>query len=73
MPSGYWHYIKYLNGGFSMTLRAFSKRPSVALRMLYNVFFMRHFENVMRKMRGQKWIDYKNKLAVKKTHKALRR
>lgn len=71
MPSGYWHYITYLNGGFSMTLRAFSKKPQVALRMLYNVFFMRHFENLMRKLRGQKWIDYKNKWAIKRTHKTL--
>lgn len=72
MPSSYWHYVKYLNGGFSITLRAFSKKPTIALRMLYNVFFMRHFENVMRKLRGQKWIDYKNRLAIKKTNKALR-
>ncbi len=72
MPSGYWHYIKYLNGGFSMTLRAFSKKPSVVLRMFYNVFFMRHFENLMRKIRGQKWIDFKNELAIKRTHKVLK-
>ncbi|WP_299887224.1 cupin-like domain-containing protein [uncultured Lacinutrix sp.] len=72
MPSGYWHYIEYLNGSFSMTLRAFTKKPKTALRMLYNVAFMRHFENVMRKMRGQKWIDYKETLAIKKTNKSIK-
>jgi hypothetical protein len=72
MPSGYWHYIEYLDGGFSMTLRAFSKRPATLLKMLYNVFFMRHFENKMRKWQGQKWIDYKNRLALKKTDKAIK-
>ena len=71
MPSGYWHYITYLNGGFSMTLRAFSKKPQVFMRMLYNVFFMRHFENKMRKWKGQKWIDYKDKKAIKKTNKRV--
>lgn len=71
MPSGYWHYITYLNGGFSMTLRAFSKKPQVFFRMLYNVFFMRHFENKMRKWKGQKWIDYKDKKAIKKTNKIV--
>lgn len=71
MPSGYWHYIKYLDGGFSMTLRAFTKSPRTLLKMLYNVFFMRHFENGMRKLQGQKWIDYKNESAIRKTHRKL--
>ncbi|WP_053991966.1 cupin-like domain-containing protein [Mangrovimonas sp. TPBH4] len=73
MPSGYWHYIKYLDGGFSMTLRAFSRRPKTFAKMLSNVFVMRHFENVMRKLKGQKWIDYKNELAIAKTHELLKR
>ena len=71
MPSGYWHYITYLNGGFSMTLRSFSKKPKVLLRMLYNVMFMRHFENKMRKWKGQKWIDYKDQKAIEKTNKQI--
>jgi len=73
MPSGYWHYIEYLNGSFSMTLRAFTKKPKTALKMLYNVAFMRNFENVMRRIRGQKWIDYKDTLAIKKTNKAIKK
>lgn len=72
MPSAYWHYITYLDGGFSITLRSFSKKPKVFLKMLYNVFFMRHFENLMRKLRGQKWIDYKNQLALDRTNKNLK-
>jgi hypothetical protein len=30
-----------------------------------NIFVMRHFDNLMRKMRGQKWMDYKNGRAEK--------
>tara|TARA_R110002051_G_scaffold324635_1_gene422846 strand:+ start:38816 stop:39691 length:876 start_codon:yes stop_codon:yes gene_type:complete len=71
MPSGYWHYIKYLNGGFSMTLRALPKKPKKVLTMLYNVFIMRHFDNGMRKLRGQKWLDYKENLALEKANKVL--
>jgi ribosomal protein L16 Arg81 hydroxylase len=73
IPSGYWHFVEYLDAGFSMTLRAFSRKPIIAANMLYNILFMRHFENVMRKWKGQKWIDYKNQLAVKRTHKSLNR
>ena len=72
MPSGYWHYIKYLDGGFSMTLRAFTRKPSRFARMLYNGRMMRHFENVMRKIKGQKWIDYKDQLAIKRTNRAIK-
>ncbi len=71
MPSGYWHYIKYLDGGFSMTLRAFPRHPARFVNMLYNVFIMRHFENIMRKSFGQKWIDYKEKRTLTKTNKRI--
>lgn len=69
MPSGYWHYIKYLDGGFSITLRAFPTKPLKLLNTLYNVFFMRNFENIMRKTLGQKWVDYKEKRMINKTNK----
>ena len=68
MPSGYWHYIKYLDGGFSMTLRAFPRHLGRLGNMLYNVFIMRHFENIMRKSFGQKWIDYKENQTLSKTN-----
>lgn len=71
MPSGYWHYIKYLDGGFSMTLRALPRHPKRIANMLYNVFIMRHFDNLMRKIKGQKWLDYKEQLVLKRTHKKL--
>ena len=71
MPSGYWHYIKYLDGGFSMTLRALPRKPSRFLNMLSNVLIMRNFDNFTRKYWGQKWLDYKDELAVKRTEKNI--
>ncbi|AFL80413.1 Cupin superfamily protein [Aequorivita sublithincola DSM 14238] len=70
MPSGYWHYIKYLDGGFSMTLRAFPRNVGRLGNMLYNVLLMRNFENLMRKSFGQKWIDYKESRTLAKTNKS---
>jgi len=69
MPSGYWHYIKYLDGGFSITLRALPRHPGRLVKMMSNVFFMRPFENGMRKIWGQKWVDYKEKRILAKTNK----
>ena len=65
MPEGYWHYMKYITPGFSMSLRAFPRNPKNLAKAIYNVFLMRTIDNFMRKLRGQKWIDWKNKTAIK--------
>jgi len=71
MPEGYWHYMKYLTPGFSMSLRAFPRKPLNFLKAAYNVVIMRGFDNFMRRYKGQAWIDYKNRQAVINTHKNL--
>ncbi|MFC7357933.1 cupin-like domain-containing protein [Jejudonia soesokkakensis] len=69
MPSGYWHYITYLNGGFSITLRAFPRKPKKLAKLFSNVLFMRNFENMMRYALGQKWTDYKENSVLRKLNK----
>lgn len=71
MPEGYWHYMKYLTAGFSMSLRALPRKISNLSMAVYNIFIMRHFDNFMRRYKGQEWIDYKNEQAVIRTHKKL--
>lgn len=73
MPEGYWHYMKYVTPGFSMSLRAFPRRLSNLSKAAYNVFIMRHFDNLMRRWKGQKWIDYKNEQAIINTHKNIKK
>ncbi|MBT8184268.1 MAG: cupin-like domain-containing protein [Eudoraea sp.] len=67
MPEGYWHYMKYVTPGFSISLRAIARNPKNLGRAFYNVLFMRHYDNLMRKLRGQKWIDWKNEQAIQRT------
>ena len=69
MPEGYWHHMTYLTAGFSMSLRATPRTLTNFSKAVYNLIFMRHFDNYMRKLRGQKWIDYKNEQAIERTHK----
>lgn len=71
MPEGYWHYMKYVTPGFSMSLRAFPRKIGNLSKAAYNVFIMRNFDNLMRKWKGQQWIDYKNNEAIRRTHKKL--
>lgn len=69
MPEGYWHQMTYLTPGFSMSLRATSRTLTNFSKAVYNLVVMRNFDNYMRKLKGQKWIDYKNEKAVERTHK----
>ncbi|SHJ33253.1 cupin-like domain-containing protein [Aquimarina spongiae] len=71
MPEGYWHQMTYLTPGFSMSIRSVPKNFRNFAEATYNVFFMRYFDNFMRKRRGQQWIDYKNEMAIRKTHSNL--
>lgn len=71
MPEGYWHHMKYLTPGFSMSLRAIARNPKNLGKALYNVFVMRYYDNFMRRVKGQKWIDWKNEQAIQRTNRML--
>jgi hypothetical protein len=69
MPEGYWHYMRYITPGFSMSLRAIARNPVNFTKAVYNVFIMRNYDNLMRRIKGQRWIDWKNEQAIIRTHK----
>ena len=71
IPEGYWHHMKYITPGFSMSLRAIARKPKNFGKAVYNILVMRHFDNLMRKVKGQEWIDWKNEKAVERTQKLL--
>ena len=71
MPEGYWHYMRYLTPGFSMSLRSLARNPKNLSRAVYNVFIMRTLDNTMRRFKGQDWIDWKNEQAITRTHKKI--
>ncbi len=72
MPEGYWHYMKYITPGFSMSLRAMARNPKNLSRAFYNVLIMRHYDNLMRKIKGKKWIDGKNNKAIQRTNMCIK-
>lgn len=71
MPEGYWHYMRYLTPGFAMSHRAMARNPRNLGRAVYNVVFMRYYDNLMRKWMGQGWINWKNEQAITRTHRHL--
>ena len=71
MPEGYWHHMRYITPGFSMSLRAIARNPANLSKAFYNLLVMRNYDGVMRRLRGQKWIDWKNQQAIDRTHKRM--
>jgi len=69
MPEGFWHYMKYITPGFSMSLRALARNPKNLGKAFYNILIMRHYDVLMRKLKGQDWIDAKNNRAITDTNK----
>jgi hypothetical protein len=68
MPEGWWHYMRYITPGISMSLRAIARNPKNLSKAIYNILIMRHYDNLMRRIKGQDWIDWKNEQAIERTH-----
>ncbi|MFG4003200.1 cupin-like domain-containing protein [Flavobacterium aquidurense] len=71
MPEGWWHYMKYLSPGFSLSLRSLAGRPSNLWKGFANVAIIRYYDNWMRKRKGQEWLDYKDAESIRRTNAAL--
>ncbi len=48
MPTGWWHWMKYLDGSFSISLRAWDKSWAVKAHSLWNLTVQRKFDNFMK-------------------------
>ena len=72
MPEGWWHYMKYLTPGFSLSLRSLAGRPSNLMKGFANVAIIRYYDNWMRKRKGQAWLDYKDEESIRRTNALLK-
>lgn len=72
MPAGYWHYIQYLTGGYSVSVRALSSARDRVVGFS-NLVLTRNFDNAMRKLLKDKWYNYKVKTAYKRAEKAIQK
>ena len=71
MPSGIWHYIQYIDGSFSMSLRTIAESSLGKIKGAYNVFVIRKLDEYLNKYYGGKWSDYKLKKAIEDTNNIL--
>lgn len=71
MPTGWWHYMKYLDGSFSISQRAWDQSWLVKARSLYNLTIQRNFDNFMKRKFKNKYMDWKEKKAIERANHAL--
>src|SRR6201995_4868166 len=71
MPTGYWHWMKYLSGSFSLSLRAWDKSWGIKAKSLYNLTIQRKFDDIMKKNFKNRYMSWKEELAYKRAYKAL--
>lgn len=73
MPTGYWHWMKYLDGSFSISLRAWDKSWAIKAHSLWNLTVQRTVDNFLKKRYKNRYMDWKERKAVSNANRALRR
>lgn len=73
MPTGWWHYMRYLDGSFSISQRAWDKSWAVKARSLWNLTVQRNFDNFMKGKFKNRYMDWKEKQAVERANFALKK
>lgn len=73
MPTGWWHYMKYLDGSFSISQRAWDKSWVVKARSLWNLTVQRNFDNLMKGKFKNRYMDWKEKKAIENANYALKK
>ncbi|EOR31610.1 JmjC domain protein [Elizabethkingia meningoseptica ATCC 13253 = NBRC 12535] len=73
MPTGWWHWMKYLDGSFSISLRAWDKSWAVKAHSLWNLTVQRKFDNFMKARYKKRYMDWKEKKAVENANIALKK
>ena len=70
MPSGFWHYIYYTEGGFALSLRSPPKPLSQKLKGVTGIAKLLIIDRLMTRILGaKKWYAQKEKMAIKKAHR----
>jgi hypothetical protein len=71
MPAGYWHYMRYLEGGFAVTYRKMAHKPENNLSAFLHMSFYLWIDKCMSFVCPDYWLDYKQKIARDRANAAM--
>ena len=71
MPTGYWHWMKYLSGSYSLSLRAWDASLTRKAASLYNLAVKGGVDSLLKMALKENYAHYREKVAVKWADRAL--
>lgn len=73
MPAGYWHFITYIDTGFSVSYRKLALNYLMRFKGLANMFLRMPFDKLMNRTLGNYWMVSKTKAAERTADRAVAR
>lgn len=73
MPSGYWHYMTYLEGGFSLSYRKMAQSFSTQLQGVNNLCLAMPIDKLANKLVGTRWLEMKKEIAAKRAYRFIKK
>ncbi len=73
MPSGYWHYMTYLEGGFAISYRKLAHSIPMKLQGLSNLCLAMPADKLVNIILGKKWLEMKGRIASKRANSAVQK
>jgi hypothetical protein len=70
MPTGYWHWMKYIDGSFSLSLRAWDASISRKAASIYNLAVKGGLDSLIKMAFKGKYAKYRERVAIKRANKA---
>ncbi len=71
MPSCWWHYMTYLEGGIAVSYRKLNKNPFRNLKGIASLTLLVPFDKLMSKLFKLKWFEYKKKIAIRRANREI--
>jgi len=71
MPTGYWHWMKYLEGGYSLSLRAWDASFTRKVASIYNLAIKGGLDSAFKMAFKGNYAKFREGLAVKRADSAL--
>jgi hypothetical protein len=71
MPSCYWHFNTYLEGGMAVSYRALANRPADIYNGIMNSTVRLIFDKVMSGISGERWMERKKNAAIENANEMV--
>jgi hypothetical protein len=72
MPTGMWHWMRYIDGSFSLTLRAWDRSITRKIASIWSLFMHGAVDSTIKIIFKERYSKWREKLAFKIAEKELK-